>query len=72
MARIAHSGMTADEVTENIEAAVQTVVAKLNMVRELSCVYPVWQIHQRSGPNCLGEENQLQHSLNSLIKCVQC
>lgn len=31
MARIAHSGMTADEVTENIEAAVQTVVAKLNM-----------------------------------------
>ncbi|XP_062298312.1 ribosomal L1 domain-containing protein 1 isoform X2 [Scomber scombrus] len=31
MARIAHSGMTADEVTENIEAAVQTVVAKLRM-----------------------------------------
>ncbi|XP_033468089.1 ribosomal L1 domain-containing protein 1 [Epinephelus lanceolatus] len=29
MARIAHAGMTADEVTENIEAAVQTVVAKL-------------------------------------------
>lgn len=32
MARVAHSGMTADEVTENIEAAVQTVVAKLRMV----------------------------------------
>ncbi|KAM4623416.1 ribosomal L1 domain-containing protein 1 isoform 2-T2 [Polymixia lowei] len=29
MARIAHSGMTADEITENIEAAVKTVVAKL-------------------------------------------
>uniref|UniRef100_A0A3Q2QTV2 Ribosomal L1 domain-containing protein 1 n=1 Tax=Fundulus heteroclitus TaxID=8078 RepID=A0A3Q2QTV2_FUNHE len=29
MARIAHAGMTADEVTANIEAAVQTVVAKL-------------------------------------------
>uniref|UniRef100_UPI003AAA610A ribosomal L1 domain-containing protein 1 n=1 Tax=Centroberyx gerrardi TaxID=166262 RepID=UPI003AAA610A len=29
MARVAHSGMTADEVTENIEAAVKTVVAKL-------------------------------------------
>lgn len=32
MARVGHSGMTADEVTENIEAAVQTVVAKLRMV----------------------------------------
>ncbi|XP_070846172.1 ribosomal L1 domain-containing protein 1 [Chaetodon trifascialis] len=31
MARVGHSGMTADEVTENIEAAVQTVVAKLRM-----------------------------------------
>nr|XP_046232920.1 ribosomal L1 domain-containing protein 1 [Scatophagus argus] len=31
MARVAHSGMTADEVTENIEAAVQTVVAKIQM-----------------------------------------
>ncbi|KAF3704645.1 Ribosomal L1 domain-containing protein 1 [Channa argus] len=31
MARVAHSGMTADEVTENIEAAFQTVVAKLRM-----------------------------------------
>ncbi|XP_069012126.1 ribosomal L1 domain-containing protein 1 [Embiotoca jacksoni] len=31
MARVAHSGMTADEVTENIEAAVQTVVAKLRI-----------------------------------------
>ncbi|KAM7381987.1 hypothetical protein PAMA_012721 [Pampus argenteus] len=31
MARVAHSGMTADEVTENIEAAVQTVVSKLRM-----------------------------------------
>ncbi|XP_041829866.1 ribosomal L1 domain-containing protein 1 [Melanotaenia boesemani] len=31
MARVAHSGMTADEVTENIEAAVQTIVAKLRM-----------------------------------------
>ncbi|XP_070783375.1 ribosomal L1 domain-containing protein 1 [Enoplosus armatus] len=31
MARVAHSGMTADEVTENIEAAVQTVAAKLRM-----------------------------------------
>ncbi|XP_008295907.1 ribosomal L1 domain-containing protein 1 [Stegastes partitus] len=29
MARVAHSGMTADEVTENIMAAVQTVAAKL-------------------------------------------
>lgn len=38
MARVAHSGMTADEVTENIEAAVQTVVTKLRMVRILSCV----------------------------------
>lgn len=32
MARVGHSGMTADEVTENIDAAVQTVVAKLQMV----------------------------------------
>lgn len=32
MARVAHSGMTADEVTENIEAAVQTAVAKLRTV----------------------------------------
>ncbi len=32
MARVAHSGMTADEVTENIEAAVQTVATKLRMV----------------------------------------
>ncbi len=32
MARVAHSGMTADEVTENIEAAVRTAVAKLRMV----------------------------------------
>ncbi|XP_072229764.1 ribosomal L1 domain-containing protein 1 [Leuresthes tenuis] len=31
MARVAHAGMTTDEVTENIEAAVQTVVAKLRM-----------------------------------------
>ncbi|KAM6964632.1 ribosomal L1 domain-containing protein 1 [Tautogolabrus adspersus] len=29
MARVAHSGMTADEVTDNIEAAVQTVVSKI-------------------------------------------
>ncbi|KAM6897961.1 ribosomal L1 domain-containing protein 1 [Lycodopsis pacificus] len=29
MARIAHAGMTADEVTENVEAAFQAVVAKL-------------------------------------------
>lgn len=32
MARVAHSGMTADEVTDNIEAAVQTVAAKLQTV----------------------------------------
>ncbi|XP_047464564.1 ribosomal L1 domain-containing protein 1 [Mugil cephalus] len=31
MARVAHSGMTAEEVTDNIEAAVQTIVAKLRM-----------------------------------------
>lgn len=31
MARVAHSDMTVDEVTENIEATVQTVVAKLRM-----------------------------------------
>ncbi|KAM7371089.1 hypothetical protein PAMP_010585 [Pampus punctatissimus] len=31
MARVGHSGMMADEVTENIEAAVQTVVSKLRM-----------------------------------------
>lgn len=31
MAHVAHSGMTADEVVENIEAVVQTVVAKLRM-----------------------------------------
>ncbi|XP_034414427.1 ribosomal L1 domain-containing protein 1 [Cyclopterus lumpus] len=29
MARVAHAGMTTDEMTENIEAAVQTVMAKL-------------------------------------------
>ncbi|XP_029282603.1 uncharacterized protein LOC115024419 isoform X2 [Cottoperca gobio] len=29
MARVGHAGMTADEVTENIEAAFQTVAAKL-------------------------------------------
>nr|XP_020475998.1 ribosomal L1 domain-containing protein 1 [Monopterus albus] len=31
MARVGHSGMTADEVTENVEAAVQAVVAKIHM-----------------------------------------
>lgn len=31
MARIGHSGMTADEVTENIEAAVKTVMEKIRM-----------------------------------------
>ncbi|XP_068610710.1 ribosomal L1 domain-containing protein 1 isoform X2 [Brachionichthys hirsutus] len=31
MARVAHSGMSADEVTENIAAAVQTVTAKMRM-----------------------------------------
>ncbi|KAM3592508.1 uncharacterized protein V6R79_020359 [Siganus canaliculatus] len=31
MARIAHSGMTADEVTDNIEAAVKTVADKIRM-----------------------------------------
>ncbi|AWP17386.1 putative ribosomal L1 domain-containing protein 1 isoform 2 [Scophthalmus maximus] len=31
MARVAHSSMTADEVTENIEATVQTVMAKIRM-----------------------------------------
>ncbi|XP_062234650.1 ribosomal L1 domain-containing protein 1 [Platichthys flesus] len=31
MVRIAHSSMTADEVTENIEAAVKTIVAKIRM-----------------------------------------
>lgn len=39
MARVAHSGMTADEVTENIEAAVQTVVTKLRMVRTLFYIW---------------------------------
>ncbi|XP_037547258.1 ribosomal L1 domain-containing protein 1 [Nematolebias whitei] len=33
MARVAHSGMTADEVTDNIEAAVQTVADKLQTKR---------------------------------------
>jgi len=32
MARVAHSGMTADEITDNIEAAVKTVVTKLRTV----------------------------------------
>lgn len=32
MARVGHSGMAADELTENIEAAVQTVVTKLRLV----------------------------------------
>lgn len=32
MARIGHSGMTADEVTENVEAAVKTVMEKIHMV----------------------------------------
>ncbi|XP_068161541.1 ribosomal L1 domain-containing protein 1 [Antennarius striatus] len=31
MARVAHSGMTTDEVTENIEAAFQTVVTKMRV-----------------------------------------
>ncbi|KAE8284472.1 Ribosomal L1 domain-containing protein 1 [Larimichthys crocea] len=31
MARVGHSGMAADELTENIEAAVQTVVTKLRL-----------------------------------------
>ncbi|XP_032430971.1 ribosomal L1 domain-containing protein 1 [Xiphophorus hellerii] len=31
MAHVAHSNMTADEVTENVEAAVRTVAAKLRM-----------------------------------------
>lgn len=32
MARIGHSGMTADEVTENVEAAVKTIMEKIHMV----------------------------------------
>lgn len=32
MTRVGHSGMTADEVTENIETAVKTAVAKIRMV----------------------------------------
>lgn len=32
MARIGHHGMTTEQLTENIEAAIQTVAAKLNMV----------------------------------------
>lgn len=32
MARIGHSDMTADELTENIEAAVKTVMEKIRMV----------------------------------------
>lgn len=32
MTRVGHSGMTADEVTENIEAAVKTAVDKIRMV----------------------------------------
>lgn len=32
MARVGHSGMTADELMENIEAAVQTVAEKIRMV----------------------------------------
>ncbi|KAJ0060212.1 hypothetical protein NL108_004044, partial [Boleophthalmus pectinirostris] len=31
MARVAHSGMTADEVTDNIEATVRTVMEKMRM-----------------------------------------
>jgi len=31
MARVAHSGMTADEITDNIEAAVKTVMTKLKL-----------------------------------------
>ncbi|CAG04493.1 unnamed protein product, partial [Tetraodon nigroviridis] len=31
MARVGHSGMTADEVTENVEAAVKTVMEKIRM-----------------------------------------
>ncbi|XP_063076657.1 ribosomal L1 domain-containing protein 1 isoform X2 [Engraulis encrasicolus] len=34
MARVAHSGMTADEIEENINTAVQTIIAKLNMVEK--------------------------------------
>lgn len=36
MARIAHSSMTAEEVTENIVAAVQTAMAKIKMVSQLT------------------------------------
>lgn len=32
MARVGHSDMTADELTENIEAAVKAVVDKIRMV----------------------------------------
>lgn len=32
MARVGHSAMTADELTENIKAAVKTVVDKIRMV----------------------------------------
>ena len=32
MARVAHSGMTTEEVTENIEATVSTVVNKIRLV----------------------------------------
>jgi len=34
MARVAHSGMTADEIEENVSTAVQTIVAKLNMIEK--------------------------------------
>ncbi|XP_012694411.1 ribosomal L1 domain-containing protein 1 [Clupea harengus] len=34
MARVAHSGMTADEIVENVTAAVATIISKLNMVEK--------------------------------------
>lgn len=45
MARIGHSGMTADEVTENVEAAVKTVMEKIRMVsvEEQSGVFFVFE-----------------------------
>lgn len=39
MARVAHSGMTADEIVENVLAAVSTISTKLEMVSGVEALF---------------------------------
>lgn len=61
MARVAYSTMAADEVTDNIEAAVQTLMAKIQMVSLLTALVFIM----------VGDIHKI-HSLNNVCKFSFC